>query len=433
MTQSPSESTFLSRWMFVMILLVAVVARVGWGLSRPTSRESMAGLPDQLEYLSLGESLLHQGELSMDDARYGSRVYAYRTPGYPLLIALCGAEVRVVYIVQGLLDASAVLACYLLARRWLSESGSLMAAALVALNPWLIFYTGMLLSETLYIALVAWGLCLICRPARGRWGYVSGVFLLACSAMVRPAGLLLVPVLAMLGSMACVRCRREVAGESGGKGCGRIRWCAGVMGLITAGICLLLLFLPWSLRNRYHPFVGQWVWTTTNVGVTAYDGFGPGADGSSDQSQVLAQLPQLKQMDEVQRSAYLQSLATEQMRQEPGRALKLAWRKIARTWSLLPNAGQAQQAKYQWAAAIHGGVLFGLAIVGLLRKSLQWPAKLILAIPAVYFTVVVASSVGSIRYRTPAEWPLAVVAGAAIGSRRKDGFAVVRCVAEPAV
>lgn len=417
MTASQSETSSSLRWLLGLILLLAVVVRVGWGLSRPTTRESMQGLPDQLEYLSLGENLLHQGELSMVDGRFESRVYAYRTPGYPVFIAMCGASVRAVYLVQGLLDASAVLACYLLARRWLTAGGAMVSAALVALNPWLIFYTGTLLSETLYIALLAWGLCLMCRPGRHTlgWHFFAGIILLAASAMVRPSGLALVPVEAALAVLAFGR----VAGEGNHR-----EWfwrCRAMfMGMLAAVILIIAIFLPWAVRNYVRPEVGQWVWTTTNVGVTAYDGFGPGADGGSDQSRLLTDLPELGQMHEAERSNYLQSLATGQIRQDPARAMALAWRKIVRTWSLLPHADQAQQARYQWAAAVHGGVLFGLAIVGLLRKQLPWPAKLLLAAPAVYFTLVVASSVGSIRYRTPAEWPLAIVAGSAVCAGRRN-------------
>jgi hypothetical protein len=48
---------------------------------------------------------------------------------------------------------------------------------------------------------------------------------------------------------------------------------------------------PWAMRN--HRVVGAWVWTSTNGGITRYDGFNPDATGASDQSFVAA-MPQLR-------------------------------------------------------------------------------------------------------------------------------------------
>lgn len=405
-----------THWLLALILLVGVVARMGWGMSRPVTRESMEGLPDQLEYLSLGENLWKSGELSMVDARYDQRVYAYRTPGYPIFVALCQGLPRLIYIVQALLDSSVVLAIFLMARRWLREREALFASALVALNPWLIFYTGTLLSETLYIAMLSWGLCLLCRQGRDALGksFFGGLALLAMGAMVRPSGLGLVPLAGAMGVLACAgRVPGAHAGDPGIR-LWKLRVRAMVMAVVAGLILLLAIFLPWSVRNYVQPGIGRWVWTTTNAGVTAYDGFGPGADGASDQSGFLAQMPELKGMGEVQRSDYLAGKASSAIRSDPGRAIRLGWQKITRTWSLVPHAEQARQGRYQWASGIYGSVLFGLAFIGLLRKSLPKSVKVLLLAPAVYFTVVVAMSVGSIRYRTPAEVPLAILAGAAV-------------------
>ena len=62
--------------------------------------------------------------------------------------------------------------------------------------------------------------------------------------------------------------------------------------------------------------LGTWVWTTTNEGVTAYDGFTPDATGASDQS-FLRDFPLLKQMGEVERSRYLSDKAAAFVRANP--------------------------------------------------------------------------------------------------------------------
>src|SRR3954469_4928421 len=159
--------------MLPTLLLIALALRLGWGMSRDSSDEAVGrSLPDQREYLELGRNLLHGRGLVMSDPRLGVEVKAFRTPGYPLLVAASGGNIRAIRIVQSLFDTSTVLAIYLLARRWLSERQSLFAAALVAFNPFLVFFSALILSETLFIALLAWGLALLVRrplpPGEGR-------------------------------------------------------------------------------------------------------------------------------------------------------------------------------------------------------------------------------------------------------------------------
>src|SRR5204862_3367923 len=127
--------------------------------------------------------------------RFDADVYAYRAPGYPLLIATCGGNVRAIRLAQAALDTSTALAAYLLARRWLAPRASFIAALLVALNPFLIYFSGLILSETLFIALLAWGMLLITLPIaagqRTRPLPIFGMLLLALSILVRPSVLLL--------------------------------------------------------------------------------------------------------------------------------------------------------------------------------------------------------------------------------------------------
>src|SRR5215211_5973736 len=76
-----------ARALIVVILLAALAVRLGWTLTRPTDAATLEQLPDQNEYLATAQSLLDGEGLSFLDPRFGDRVFAYRTPGYPLLIA----------------------------------------------------------------------------------------------------------------------------------------------------------------------------------------------------------------------------------------------------------------------------------------------------------------------------------------------------------
>ena len=178
----------------------------------------------------------------------------------------------------------------------------------------------------------------------------------------------------------------------------------------TSLLLTVLILLPWAYRN--HRVVGRWVWTTTNGGITAYDGFNPDADGSSDQSFVKS-MPQLASMGEVGRSDYLSDKARQYARENPARVVELAFRKVARTWSPVPLSAEfGSRPIYVVAALLFAGPFYVLVILGVLRSTLPRSAKVFLLMPAIYLTVAHAVSVGSLRYRIPAEVPMAVVAAA---------------------
>jgi 4-amino-4-deoxy-L-arabinose transferase-like glycosyltransferase len=387
------------------ILLIALALRLGWGMTRPTDPDALNQLPDQREYLETGRNLLHGYGLNFVDHRFNNTVHAFRTPGYPALIALGGGNVRAIRAMQAVLDTSTVLAAFLLARRWLAEAPSLLAAALVAFNPFLIYFSGLLLSETLFTAMLAWAMVLIAwsgtaeSTGRARLMWVGGTIILALSILVRPGAIGMPVGLAALGAFVNRRAARAYHPSP--------LWPLPVGA--TAIAATVLVLLPWAYRN--HRVVGQWVWTSTNAGFTAYDGFNPDADGSSRQD-FIADMPQLSRMDEVGRSDYLTKRARDYTAAHPERVTQLALAKIARTWSPMPLSSDFGRPIYVAAALLYGVPFFLLVILGLLSGGMPVSAKVFLLAPAIYLTAVHALSVGSLRYRVPAEVPMAVIAAA---------------------
>ena len=396
------------RRQLTLLLLLALALRAGWGLVQPTDDAAIDRLPDQREYLSLGRNLLHEHALAFVDPRFDETVYAYRTPGYPAFIALCGGSVRAIRSVQAILDTCTVLAVFLLARQLSGNAGiALLAGAVVALNPFLIYFSGLILSETLFTAALAWGMVLLIR----RMTVAAGMVILL-AVLVRPSALALAPILAITSIYA-----NSSAGSA-------YRLLAGIrICLIVLTIIVLGLF-PWAYRN--HRVVGSWVWTTTNAGVTLYDGFHPAASGASNQ-RFLAGLSQLRSMNEVERSRFLSREANEWAREHPAELPRLTVAKIARTWSPLPLSAEFGRPLYRAISGSYAIPFDVLAICGLFSRRLMRGAKVLLLTPAIYFTIVHALSVGSLRYRVPVEPELAVlvaIGAAAIfgGGAQRRGF-----------
>ncbi|MBV8781118.1 MAG: glycosyltransferase family 39 protein, partial [Phycisphaerae bacterium] len=359
-----------------------------WVLHLPTDEQSLAALPDQMEYRTLAKNWLASGIYQFHDDRFHQDVLAYRTPGYPALIALCGGSIRLTRIAQALIDASSILAIWILAGRWLSDRAALTGVWFVCLSPWLIYFSGLLLSETLYTALLTWGMVLLSRS--GRWR-IGGMFLLAVSVLVRPSAVLLPVILTAIVA--------------------KNRW-------RDAGIALALtvaMLAPWAARN--HARLGQWIWLTTNGGITLYDGLNPSATGASDQRFVRS-MPELQSMGEVQRDRYLHQAAMQFAEEHPARVIQLSIAKILRTWSPIPlGESYRDDVRYIAIGLAYSLPLFAMAIAGLFARSLSGETKGFLLAPAIYITLMQAAGVGSLRYRTPADVPLAVLAVSAIKNR----------------
>jgi len=375
----------------ILLLLISLLVRLAWAAVQPSTDAQIDRLPDQREYLSLGRNLLHDGSLSFVDPRFDQRLFAYRSPGYPAFIALMGGSPVAVRLLQAVVDTSTILAVYLLAQRVTRQPGfAIYAAIIVAVDPFLIYFTGLVLSETLFTALLIWGILLLVQRRN-----MAAAILLLLAVLVRPSAILLAPILPLF--IWPVRLREL---------------------LIVVAVMVIGLF-PWAWRN--HRVLGEYIWTTTNSGITLYDGFNPSAGGASDQ-RFITQMPQLQPMNEVERSHYLQRLAHDWIGEHLIALPKLTLTKIARTWSPIPLSSEFSRPVYRIISAAYTLPLDVLLLMGLFSKSVKRRDKMILLLPAVYFTILCICSVGSLRYRMPAAPALAVIAAAGLADLKPRFF-----------
>src|SRR5258706_4475475 len=245
------------------LLLIAFLIRLTWALLQPPQIDER--LPDQQEYLELAQNLLKGEGLKFYDDRFWQYVRAYRMPGYPLFIAAFGASFRLVRLAQVLLDTLTVLATYLLARHWLTKTPSLLAAAAVAFNPFLIYFSALILSETLFTSLLIWGLLLLVAHPN----FLLGGVILALSILVRPSAVAL-PIL--MGIIAIF------IHNTPGLIPPRRSWFR--LPVATSMLLLVIIVLfPWALRNKLT--LGHWVWLTTTGGASPPDGVKPQPTASS--------------------------------------------------------------------------------------------------------------------------------------------------------
>jgi hypothetical protein len=171
---------------------------------------------------------------------------------------------------------------------------------------------------------------------------------------------------------------------------------------------MALLLAPWAVRN-YGVTDGRFVVTTLWVGASLYDGLNPEAGGDSDMA-FFDRDRVLDRMSEYDMDRHYRRKAWEFVSENPGRTAELAMWKLARYWSPWPNAEQFQRPWMIVTAAACWVFVFVPALAGLWLMRRRFLVLLMTAGPVLYFAAIHSVFVGSIRYRLPAEYPLAVLA-----------------------
>lgn len=135
------------QWILLCILVTAAVARLGFDAIAPPERQ----WADAATYNQLALNLLHGNGYSTSAAPPFEPT-RFCTPTYPIWIALIyfffGPIPKAVLIGQAFLGTATVFLTYLLGKRFYGEIPALIAAAITATYPALIYYDNMLLRES---------------------------------------------------------------------------------------------------------------------------------------------------------------------------------------------------------------------------------------------------------------------------------------------
>ena len=133
-----------SKKYLLIILLLALTLRIGYVLTL----ENKLYFPDSFRYYNIGVGLA-------EGRGYSS---AFTAPLYPLFLSgiyrLFGDSYLTVRIIQALVGTASVFLIYLLGRNIFSGKVGLIASFITAFYPFFIFFTGLLLTETLFIFLL---------------------------------------------------------------------------------------------------------------------------------------------------------------------------------------------------------------------------------------------------------------------------------------
>lgn len=388
------------------ILLLGLAVRVAYVLAQAKSDPTFAfpGV-DGAYYLEWARRLVAREEAT-PGAYYLAPLYPYFLAS---LKALAGEDLRLVYLSQHVMSLATAGLLGLVARRAAGPLAGLATAFLATFHHTFLFFASRPVAETLALLLLASSLL----PGSSRSGATLTGALTGAASLARP-NLLLLP----LAWSAVEIARRRVV----------------YAGLLLAGAALVIL--PVTLRN----FVasGQLVPISSNGGITAYHGNGPGAQGTykmpdgfsgslSEQRQEATSLARSlsgRELDPVGADRWWGRQALRTRLSDPAGSLRLLGRRLLLLFdnhehgldehpSLDRNPWRLK-VRLPWLAEIAMvpfGLLLGLATVGLYFGGIEgsggwrvWAALVVCSAAPLLFYV-------SSRYRMPFSAVLVVPAG----------------------
>jgi len=386
---SPGPSRDMrSRWLALFVL--ALVLRGGWGTYRLANASDPAVLefPDEVQYWMMAGSL-RSGEGLRDERGFR----ATRMPLYPALLSVfAGLDHGVILAkaFQWLIGALVAVVMGVAATVLFDRRVGLMAGVLVALDPFLIFFTSLLLTETFFILCLGVLYAVLAPMVKSseefsvswrRWIAVGSASALCLYS--RESGLGLIAVLS-----GCLLVWKQW------------RRCM-IAGIVVTWLIVVASLLPWAVRNQ--AVLGDTVWLTTRAGISLYDGVGPQATGASDLGPV-ADMEAVRDLTETQWNRFFLDESFEAIQREPVRVVKLAGIKLARMWNPIPNADTYQSGLIRAVSVLWMCPVLLFSCVGCwnlfrVHGRLGSRVAVFLLMPALYLSAIHSLFVGSVRYR----------------------------------
>jgi len=335
---------------------------------------------DETEYFNVVRNFLSGNGLIVSES-----LKAYRPPLYPLFLSvLYGLKFNVAGIrfVQVILSSATTVFIFLTGRRVFSEKVGWYAGLVSVGYPFFIFYTGFLLTETLFIFLTVLALGEFTK-LNGAERYLlpalSTGFFFGLAGLCRPTLELFLPFallfLLMQGKNYLKRGIKEAF------------W-------VLAAFSLTLS--PWVARN--YALFGKFMPGTSMGGQVFWEGNNPCSEGGP----CRYFTPGIWQVPEKDRDAafYRETFAV--LKENPRRFLWLLGNKFLRFWNVVPNAADFTKPAYRAVSVLSFGIMMPFFVLGFLAAVRNRNAR-IFHVLIVFFTLFHMIFLASIRYRIPIE------------------------------
>jgi len=276
------------------------------------------------------------------------------------------------------------------------ESTALLSAFIVAIYPYFIFYSLVVMTETLFIFLVLMSFYFLFKKS-----FILASIFLTLAILTRPVIDILAPVLIFIFARFTFDASLKAALKK----------------VLVYFVIYALLMMPWWLNNyrkfhqfqRLNPTIGGLFFTGNNVDYMKYE---------ITRNPVYAdrfdkELSEFKKIpDEVVRNkAYIRA-TLDYIKRNPGEYLKILFEKFIIFWKMYPTG---EYRRYAWLSLVsYGFVLFFAVYYLIFLWGTQWRLVLPILIFIAYFTFVHLVLITSLRYRLPLDPFLIILCSYAI-------------------
>jgi 4-amino-4-deoxy-L-arabinose transferase-like glycosyltransferase len=418
---TPRERAWL-----VAVVLIGLGLRLWWVIyaARPTR-----GIHDPLFYTIYGRSIADGDGYRLPNGE----PTAFYPVGYSAVLGAVFTVMRLLPVPDNepvaiaafnlMLGVATIVFVFEIGRRLFDNRTGIVAAAVLALYPNVIFHTGVALTETLFnFIMMAALVVLVWRPWDGRLGgrqlALFGA-LLGASALVRPISLLVLPGLLVVWLAAGYGWRRSVAHTA------------------VAAVAAAVVIAPWTVRNLI-VMNSPRVIISTNLGDNLCIGNNAGASGAFNvgldpfaraDAYCFHDLGDtLRPAYEVRRNTLTMNRGLHYIRSHPIDELRLAFKKIWFTINKDTDGLYAAESYGESAFISHSlrnvleyaanGWFWGTSVIGLfgLRSfvSRRHPRRRAVVATMVALAVPIVIFFGDPRFKLPVIPLLAVAAAAAI-------------------
>jgi 4-amino-4-deoxy-L-arabinose transferase-like glycosyltransferase len=249
----PVSARTRTAWLVAIVIAAFAIRLVATMQFEGIGSEPNAGaFFDGVEFGQIAQNLVRHGEFSV----HAGRPTSFRAPGLPFALAgvyaLFGnGNFVAAHIFFCLVGALTCIATYLVAREVAGEVGGLLAAALVAAYPNVLYYAIHFSSEPLFTVLLLLAVWQFIRGLRteGLSHFAWSGVLLGLSALTRPASFYFLPFFALVALMV------EPS-----------RWRSRIARVALMAVGLMLPIAPWAIRN--YQVHGRSVLLASNGGST---------------------------------------------------------------------------------------------------------------------------------------------------------------------
>lgn len=345
--------------------------------------------PDEHRFWSVTRSLAEGWSFEWEGAR------AHDMPLTSILLALftraTGTGIVGAKILFTLLSSCTIFIVGSIALHFVDTKLSAWIGGLAAaFYPFFVFYSTLILSETLFLFLVSLFFLLLLRGG-GRTLAAAGI-IAGFAHLTRPTLSLFLPV-----AFVWTLLRRGDAWKH----------------VLLAVAFFFLVILPWGVRNI--GALGEFHIGTANSGHVLWEGNNPynttGGVAGGD-LRYLEGMPE--DLGELEKDRWQKERAVEFIKSDPGRFALLAGKKFLRFWNVRPNAPGFDRGVYRWVAFASFTPVLLLSLASIIVLRSRWRDTVVIWLFACYYTAIHMVTIGSLRYRLPLEPLLMALAAACL-------------------